>query len=109
MQTFFAEIPSGIQIPHLERYYQTILYILAKVLDLTVQVEVMTNMGRIDMTIETSGAMDVLEFKTHGSAQEALDQIEEKILRKISLTWKKDYFGRDSIRYKKTKSWRLDN
>lgn len=78
LQTFFADIPSGIQIPHLEKYYQTVLYILAKVLNLQVNVEVMTNIGRIDMIIDTSNYLYIFEFKMHGSAQEALQQIEEK-------------------------------
>ncbi|MBA3954616.1 ATP-binding protein [Candidatus Dependentiae bacterium] len=78
LQTFFADIPSGIQIPHLEKYYQTILFILAKVLNLSVNVEVMTNIGRIDMTIETLTHIFIFEFKVQGSAQEALQQIEEK-------------------------------
>lgn len=78
LQTFFADIPSGIQIPHLEKYYQTILFVLAKILGLVVHVEVMTNIGRIDMTIETTNNIHIFEFKIQGSAQEALHQIEEK-------------------------------
>jgi len=78
LQTFFADIPSGIQIPHIEKYYQTILYVLLKLLGITVNVEVMTNIGRIDCVIETPTHIYIFEFKMHKSPQEALHQIEEK-------------------------------
>jgi Predicted AAA-ATPase/PD-(D/E)XK nuclease superfamily len=78
LQTFFADIPCGIQIPELEKYYQTIIFILAKILGLTVNVEVMTNIGRIDMTIEMATHIYIFEFKTRESAGEALKQIEER-------------------------------
>lgn len=77
LQTFFADIPSGIQIP-MEKYYQTILYVLGKILGIHVHAEVMTNLGRINMTLETASHIYIFEFKTQGSAQEALQQIEEK-------------------------------
>lgn len=78
LQNLFAEIPSGIQIPEREKYYQTIIYVIAKIIGIDVQAEVMTNIGRIDMTIETSSHHYIFEFKTQGSAEEASRQIEEK-------------------------------
>lgn len=78
MQVFFADIPSGIQIPRRERYYQSILFVLAKILGLTVNVEIMTNIGRIDLTIETAKHVYIFEFKMDGSPEKALHQIEEK-------------------------------
>ena len=77
LQSFFASIPSNIHIP-LERYYQTIVFVLAKVIGLKTQVEVVTNIGRIDMIIEMDDVVYVFEFKITSNAQDALEQIEEK-------------------------------
>lgn len=77
LQTFFADIPSTIHIP-LERYYQTIIYVLAKILGLSSNVEVSTNIGRIDLVIEFPAILYIFEFKIKGSAQQAIHQIEEK-------------------------------
>ena len=77
LQSFFASIPSNIQIS-LERYYQTIVFVLAKIIGLKTNVEVVTNVGRIDMIIEMNDIVYVFEFKIVGDAQGALEQIEEK-------------------------------
>ncbi len=37
-----------------------------------------TNLGRIDLVVQTSNTIFIMEFKTRGSAQEALQQIEDK-------------------------------
>jgi hypothetical protein len=68
-----------LQIPRLERYYQTILYVLAKILGLTVAIKVMTNVGRIDLTIETAKNIYLFEFKIDTPAEAALGQIEDKL------------------------------
>lgn len=78
LQTFFAEIPSGIQIPQLEKYYQTILYVLGKIIGLSIDAEVMTNIGRIDMVMQTDTKVYIFEFKMNKPAKQALDQILEK-------------------------------
>lgn len=86
----FADIPSGIQIPEREKYYQTIIYVITKIIGIDVQAEVMTNIGRIDMTMKTSSHYYIFEFKTQGSAEEALQQIEEKqYYQKYLMTGKK--------------------
>jgi hypothetical protein len=77
LQSFFASIPSNIHIP-LERYYQTIIFVLAKIIGLRTLVEVVTNIGRIDMIIEIGDVVYVFEFKITGNAQNALEQIERK-------------------------------
>lgn len=38
----------------------------------------MTNIGRIDMVADTSSHIYIFEFKTRGSAQHTLKQIEDK-------------------------------
>lgn len=77
LQTFFADIPASMHIP-LERYYQTIFFVLAKILGLNSRVEVSTNIGRIDMVVELKQNVYIFEFKIRGTAQDAIDQIEDK-------------------------------
>lgn len=90
LQNFFADIPSGIQIPEREKYYQTIIYVITKIIGIDVKAEVMTNIGRIDMIIETLSHHYIFEFKIQGSAEEALKQIEEKqYYQKYLMTGKK--------------------
>ncbi len=60
-----------------ESYYHTIIYLVLKLLGVTVDAEVHTNRGRIDAIIETAANIYVMEFKM-STAQDALDQIKEK-------------------------------
>ena len=61
-----------------EKYYQTIFYLIFKLIGLEINAEVHTNHGRIDAVIETKTAVYIFEFKLDGSASEALAQIQEK-------------------------------
>ncbi|HFD40507.1 MAG TPA: AAA family ATPase, partial [Anaerolineae bacterium] len=77
LQTFFAGIPYGIQIRR-ERYYQTVFYLIFKLLGLRVSAEVRTRRGRIDAVIELEEGVFLFEFKLDGSAEAALAQIKER-------------------------------
>lgn len=77
LQIFFANIPYQIQLPH-EYYYQTIFYVLFKLLGLRIHAEIQTNDGRVDAVIETATHIYVMEFKFNGSAEQALQQIHDK-------------------------------
>lgn len=77
MQVFFSQIPYEIHIPK-ESYYQTVFYLILKLLGYFIQVEVHTNLGRVDAILETSTIIYIIEFKLNGTAQEALKQIKEK-------------------------------
>ncbi len=61
-----------------EKYYQTIFYLIFKLIGLEIQAEARTNQGRIDAVIETGEAVYLFEFKLSGSAAEALAQIETR-------------------------------
>ena len=76
LEVFFAEIPYDIQIKQ-ERYYQTIFYLLFKLIGLKVSTEVRTNRGRIDAVVELEEGIFIFEFKLDGSEMEALKQIKE--------------------------------
>ena len=74
LQVFFADIPYDIQLPQ-ERYYQTVFYLIFKLLGLRVGAEVRTHRGRIDAVVELSEGVFVFEFKVGGTAEVALAQI----------------------------------
>ena len=43
-----------------------------------IEAEVRTNKGRIDSVVQTESCIYVLEFKLHGTADDALQQIKDK-------------------------------
>ena len=74
LAVFFAGIPYDIQIPQ-ERYYQTVFYLIFKLMGLQIGAEVRTNRGRIDAVIELDEGIFIFEFKLDGTAEAALSQI----------------------------------
>lgn len=62
----------------MELYFQNAMYLVFKLLGMYVDVETATSRGRIDVTVQSSGFVYVIELKLDGSAQDALDQIEQK-------------------------------
>jgi len=79
LHVFFAGIPYDIQIQR-ERYYQTIFYLIFKLMSLQVQAEVRTSRGRIDALVELEEGVYIFEFKLEGAGdvQDALAQIKER-------------------------------
>lgn len=73
---FFAQVPYNIQIKQ-EKYYQTIFYLIFKLIGLKIDAELHTNQGRIDAVIELADRIYLFEFKLDGSAAEALQQIKD--------------------------------
>jgi len=76
MRSLFADIPNQIFLKDKEAYYQTVIYIILKLLGIHIQVEINTNVGRIDGVIHTKERIYIIEFKI-GKAEEGLKQIEE--------------------------------
>ncbi|MCP5046446.1 MAG: hypothetical protein GY940_04690 [bacterium] len=89
LKSLFAGIPSHIFIKDSEAYYHTVIYLVLKLLAVTIDVEVHTNRGRIDAVVESGSAIYVMEFKMTG-AQDALDQIKEKKYYEKYLSRKKE-------------------
>ncbi len=87
LNPFFADIPYDIQIGK-ERYYQSVFFLIFKLIGLSIEVEVRTNKGRIDAVVETETYIYLFEFKLDGSAEEALQQIRDK-------GYAEKYTGRD--------------
>ncbi|MCI5145721.1 MAG: AAA family ATPase [Candidatus Electrothrix sp. AR3] len=77
LKLFFANIPYDITIDQ-EKYYQSIFFAIFKLLGFLIEAEVRTNKGRIDCVVQTETFIYVLEFKLHGTQDEALQQIKDK-------------------------------
>lgn len=73
----FASVPYTIQIGE-EKYYQTIFYLVLKMIGADIIVEQPTNIGRIDAVIQTKDAYFIIEFKINATAAKALEQIKSK-------------------------------
>lgn len=73
-QSFLACIPYDIHLPN-EKYYQTVFYVVFKLLGSHVAAESRTNQGRIDAYIRTAKTVFIFEFKLDRSAAEAVGQI----------------------------------
>ena len=74
LAVFFANIPYDLHLPQ-EKYYQTIFYLIFRLLGIHTEAEVKTNEGRIDAVVELPGQIFLFEFKLDKSADEALQQI----------------------------------
>ncbi|NNJ85168.1 MAG: ATP-binding protein, partial [Gammaproteobacteria bacterium] len=77
LRAIFAGIPYDIQVNR-ERYYQSLFYLIFRLMGMQIHTEVHTATGRIDATVELDTGIWIFEFKLDGSAQAALDQIRDK-------------------------------
>ncbi len=77
LKSFYATIPYTIHLEY-EKYYQTIFYTILMLLGIKIDVEVATNIGRIDALIKTEKFIYIIEFKLNADASKALEQIKTK-------------------------------
>ncbi len=77
MKSFFDNIPCDIQIES-EKYYQTIFFIIFRLIGLFIEAEARTSTGRIDAVAQTEKYVYIFEFKLNRSSAEALKQIHDK-------------------------------
>lgn len=77
LKSFFAGTPYEI-VKNLENHYQNVLFIISRLMGFYTKAEYRTSEGRIDMVIQTAYYCYVLEFKLDGTAEEALEQIQDK-------------------------------
>ena len=62
-----------------ERYFQYTFYLIMRLISVyTVYVEKVQSQGRVDCIVETPQYIYIFEFKLDGTADEALQQIEDK-------------------------------
>ena len=77
MESLFADNDYRVQ-GNQELYFQNVLYVFFKLLGFYVEVERPTSDGRMDMIVKTDDYIYIFEFKLDKSADEALQQIEDK-------------------------------
>ena len=77
MAVLFSEMPYDITVKS-EKYYQSLLFFILKMLGSDVDAEVRNHIGRMDCRVKTKDYIYVMEFKLNGTAEEALQQIEDK-------------------------------
>lgn len=77
LKAFFADFSYELS-EQKERYYQVVFYLVFKLMGQFTQAEVRSAQGRADAVVETSDYIYVFEFKLNGTAEQALQQIDEK-------------------------------
>ena len=73
-QSFLTCISYDMHLPH-EKYYQTIFFVVFKLLGASVEAESRTNEGRIDAYIRTQKNVYIFEFKLNKTSRKAIGQI----------------------------------
>lgn len=76
-RSFFAFIPNDLE-NKTEKHYQTIFYLLFRLMGQYVDAEVKSAIGRADVVVKLQEAIYVFEFKYDGTPEEALAQIDSK-------------------------------
>jgi hypothetical protein len=77
LSAVFATIPYSVRELN-EQYYQSLFYLIFRLMSLNVQAEVHIATGRIDAVVELASGVWIFEFKFNHSADEALRQIYAK-------------------------------
>ncbi len=77
LQSFFADTTYEV-IREQELHYENVLFIIFKLVGFYVKVEYHTSRGRIDLVLQTDKFIYVMKFKLDGTAEEALQQINDK-------------------------------
>ena len=77
LEALFADNDYRVQ-GNQELYFQNVLYVFFKLMGFFVEVERATSDGRMDLIVKTADYIYIFEFKLDKSADEALQQIEDK-------------------------------
>ncbi len=77
LEALFADNDYRVQ-GNQELYFQNVLYVFFKLMGFFVEVERATSDGRMDLIVKTDDYIYIFEFKLDKSADEALQQIEDK-------------------------------
>ena len=77
LKVFFAKMPYELNNNN-ERHYQTIFYVIFTLVGQYAEAEVRSAVGRADAVVKTKDFIYVFEFKLNGTAEEALQQIDDK-------------------------------
>ncbi|NDV60658.1 AAA family ATPase [Bacteroides sp. 519] len=77
LRAFFADFPYELN-NKTERHYQVVFYLVFKLMGQFTDAEVQSARGRADAVVKTKDYIYVFEFKLDGTAQMALQQIDDK-------------------------------
>ncbi|GHT68977.1 ATPase AAA [Bacteroidia bacterium] len=79
LKAFFSDIPNELNNKE-EKHYQTVFYLLFKLMGQFVQTEVSSAIGRADAVVAVDDTIFIFEFKLTGkeTAEDALKQIDER-------------------------------
>jgi len=77
LQSFFADTTYEV-IRDQELHYENVLFIVFKLVGFYAKVEYHTSEGRIHLVLQTDKFIYIMEFKLNGTAEEALQQINDK-------------------------------
>ena len=77
LQSFFADTTYEV-IREQELHYENVLFIVFKLVGFYTKVEYHTNNGRVDLILQTDKFIYIIECKLNGTAEEALQQINDK-------------------------------
>ena len=93
LQSFFAGAKFDQIARDTENWFQNVVFIVTTLCGLYIEAEHQTSNGRIDLVLKTDKYIYVMELKYDGSAEEALQQIDDK---GYALPWQSD--GRTVIK-----------
>ena len=77
LQAFFADFPYELN-DKSERHYQVVFYLVFKLMGQFTDVEIRSARGRADAVVKTPAYIYIFEFKLNGTAEEALQQLDDK-------------------------------
>ena len=77
LKVFFAKMPYDLNNEN-EKHYQAIIYVIFTLTGQYIATEVKSNTGRADAVVKTKDYIYVFEFKLNGTAEEAMQQIDDK-------------------------------
>jgi len=89
IKSMFAKIPYKLHIPK-ESYYQSIFYIILSLLGVKIDLEVLTDKGRIDGVLEFPDKVYIIEFK-YGKSGSKMKNLLDKTIKQIK---EKKYYER---------------
>ncbi len=78
VMSIFASIPYVLETKRDEAYFHTLFYLMICASGVNARSEVLTCTGRIDLLIEFSDKLFIIEFKCNQSAETAINQIRDK-------------------------------
>lgn len=94
MRALFAKIPYTLHIPE-EAYYHSLFYMIAVLMGVNIDLEVLTDKGRVDGVLELSDKIYIIEFK-FGKTGANMKTLTQKAIQQIRDKKYTEQYARDS-------------